>query len=490
MEKLDVSTKKQLSLLLTKNSSASKASKPIVSTVPLAQIRKAMLKDHSEAITSDIETLEIPSSPVNRTKSTSPIRSIEKLSPSTLADNLMPLKPINRISPSKHTNSTSPSKLAKPSSLFPSKSTRLSPSKSAVSPSNSFSGWELAEIEMEEVKCTEVPMDEIQIPPTTPVLCSPSRSVKDLIQTFDKQFTNPPGSPVRVDSQSCDVFMDAQSCEILAEEEEIILNVPNAHYTSPIKLESLTKELHQKPEFDCEAVSTPLRHSISSPSIPLRIKTLGLAAGTPLRAIYRNASELELRTVKTLAPSGSLSNAESFIISSFPLSSNSLLSDLIEEFSNTKDEDCFKKILALTTVRTGDFDDLTSVLVSKLFQSLLNVPIDLKLKLLTNFLRNESFLLSSSGKEIIEILEESQDYQRLQVSQSQDTKLLINSICQSNLSQVLLENCIEMCCERLSEFKLILLAEFVKNYVGNFIEFRDQLQRSVTPLLLVRTSDI
>ena len=70
-------------------------------------------------------------------------------------------------------------------------------------------------------------------------------------------------------------------------------------------------------------------------------------------------------------------------------------------------------------------------------------------------------------------------------SSQQNVKLLINSICQSNLSQILLENCIEMCCERLSEFKLILLAEFVKNYVGSFDDFKDQLQRSIAPLLLV-----
>lgn len=307
-------------------------------------------------------------------------------------------------------------------------------------------------------------MDEIQIPPSTPVLCSPSRSVKDLIQTFDK------GSPMKVESHSCDIFMDAQSGDILAydeEEEEIILNVPNAI--------TLTMQFPRKLEFDHEySVSTPLRHSISSPSIPLRIKTLGLAAGTPLRAIYRNASVLGLNTVQTLTP-----KTELF---SFNPSSNSLLSDLIEEFSNTRDEDCFKKILALTTVRTGDFDDLTSALVSKLFQNLLNVPIDLKVKLLSNFLRNESFLLSISGREILEILEESQESQ----SQSQDTKSLINSICQSNLSQILLENCIEMCCERLSEFKLSLLAEFIKNHVGNSGDFNNQLQRSITPLLLVR----
>lgn len=443
MEKLDQSTKKQFSLLLAKTSSAPKANKPIVSTVPLAQIRKAMLKDHNEILNSDFDNnFEILSSPVNRTKSSSPISSVERLSPSKSIENLSTRKPINTIiSPSKPT--VSPSKLVETGSLSP-----LPRPESIFIPESTI---------IENAECTEIPMDKIQIKPNTPDLCSPSRNVRDLIQSFDQG-----GSPMKVDSQSCDIFMDAQSGDILAvdeEEEEIILNIPNATI--------LTMEFPRKLEFDNESsVATNLRHSISSPSIPLRIKTLGLAAGTPLRAIYRNASELGLNMAQTLT-----SKTELF---TFPSSSNSLLSDLIEEFSNTKDVECFKKILSLTTARTGDFDDLTSVLVSKLFQNLLSVPIDLKMKLLTNFLRNESFLLSISGREILEILEE---------SQSKDT---INSICQSNLSQILLDNCIEMCCERLSEFKLILLAEFVKNNTGSPDNFKKQLQKSITPLLLVR----
>lgn len=462
MEKLDPSTKKQLSLLMAKTSSAPKTSKPIVSTVPLAQIRKAMLKDHSEVATN---ASDMPSSPINRTKSASPIRSTEKLSPSKSTDSLV--SSAKKISPSKSTNSV---KLGV--SLSPSKS----PSKLNVTviETTSLSVPEASLIEPTSVinvpiaECTDVPMDEIQIPPMTPVLCSPSRSVKDLIKTFDR---DPQGSPMKIDSQSCDIFMDAQSGDILAadddseEDEEIILNISN--------VQTLTEDLPKKLELGKENnARTPLKHSISSPSIPLRIKTLGLAAGTPLRAIYRNASEMGLPTNQTL----NLSESSSFNFSSY---SNSLLSDLIEEFTNTKDETCFKKILSLTSARTGDFDGLTSDLISKLFQNLLQIPIELKLNLLTNFLRNESFLLSNSGKEIIEILEESHE------SSQQNVKLLINSICQSNLSQILLENCIEMCCERLSEFKLILLAEFVKNYVGSFDDFKDQLQRSIAPLLLV-----
>ena len=465
MEKLDPSTKKQLSLLMAKTSSAPKTSKPIVSTVPLAQIRKAMLKDHSEVATN---ASEMPSSPINRTKSASPIRSTEKLSPSKSTDSLF--SSAKKISPSKSTNSvkltkSSPSKSPSKLNVTVTETTSLSVSEASL--------IEPTVINVPTAECTDVPMDEIQIPPMTPVLCSPSRSVKDLIKTFDR---DPQGSPMKIDSQSCDVFMDAQSGDILAdaaddddaeEDGEIILNISN--------VQTLTEELPKKLELGKENnARTPLKHSISSPSIPLRIKTLGLAAGTPLRAIYRNASEMGLPTNQTL----NVSESSSFSFSSYS-NSNSLLSDLIEEFTNTKDETCFKKILSLTSSRTGDFDGLTSDLISKLFQNLLQIPFELKLNLLTNFLRNESFLLSNSGKEIIEILEESQE------SSQQNVKLLINSICQSNLSQILLENCIEMCCERLSEFKLILLAEFVKNYVGSFDDFKDQLQRSIAPLLLV-----
>lgn len=447
MEKLDPSTKKQLNLLLAKTTSAtaSKQLKPIVSTVPLALIRKAMLIKTKDEIEKElvIESPIMSSSPLR----TSPTKTPSKLSPSKSNYELSSTPTIKQSRLSFGSNyDFSPRKI-------------VAEAKSKLSPSKSVSSFS-----------SDVPMDKIFIP-----LASPEK-IK--------------GSPMEIDGNygtNSDVLMDAQSSNLESEDEEIILNVPNVMKNSTPstprviqkEVEKLTNELPHKIRFFhepssvntiintffCNLNNSPVRRSnpltCSSPSVSSRIKSLGLAAGTPLRAaIYRNSS-----------------NPEVLDQSKFNYNSSSLLNDLIEEFCNTRDEECFKKILSLTSVRTGDFDGLTSDLVHKLFISSIGiVNFTLNSKLLTNFLDNESFLLSSSGREVIEILEE-------QFRNNPDNIETLKTIAKSNLVTILIENCIEMCCERLSEFKLILLEEFIRNFIGT--NLKEILMKSITPLILV-----
>ena len=451
IEKLDPSTKKQLNLLLAKTNSASysKLPKPIVSTVPLALIRKSMLKTNDETATAVI--IESP------IRSPSP----SKTSPTKIPSKLSPIKSNYELSttPTIHQSRLSPSKSNYDFSL----------TKSKVSPSKSVSSFS-----------SDVPMDKISIPLTSPI------KIEEITE-----------SPMEIDrnyATDSDVFMDVQSNSVNfdSEDEEIILNVSNVIKSSTsstprvIKKEveelELTNELPHKIRFFHESSNvkaiaiantmnnSPMKRSTplacSSPSISSRIKSLGLAAGTPLRAaIYRNSN-----------------NPEILDQSKFNYyNSSSLLNELIEEFCNTRDEECFNKILSLTSIRTGDFDGLTSNLVHKLFiSSIGNIKFGLNLKLLTNFLNNESFLLSSSGREVIEILEE----QFLKNPENIET---FKTIAKSNLITILIENCIEMCCERLSEFKLILLEEFIRNFIGT--NLKEILIKSITPLILVTSFD-
>lgn len=481
MEQLDPSTKKQLNLLLAKISGTPKQVKPIVSTVPIAQIRKSMLKDHSaEPTTPEIARI---GSPVSKSStSTSPI----------------------------HKSRLSPSKSNYELSRTPTSAIKRSPIKSAYdfsTPSKSTSNINSRPLE-DDLSSADVPMDEISIRPSSPL----------------KQQTCDGGTPMEIDTvdtvASCDVFMDAQSCDNLnefdespnekdkinenghfshssvtfdeseaeaEEDEEVILNVSNviksSTPTTPLvkEIDDLTTELPLKIQLELKKrlsnnCNSPLKskitspspsslpHSASTPSVSSRIKSLGLAAGTPLRAIFRNATEAELLSSNNfkMKPIG-----------------NSLLTDLIEEFCNSKDENCFKKIVSLTANRSGDFDGLSSEIVHKLFIStsdLTSFSTEIKFKLLTNFLQNESFLLSQSGREIIEILEEAQ-------GSNFESETTIKFVCKSNLVQILIENCIELCCERISEFKLIFLAECIKNFIGsNFVEI---FNKSISPLLLV-----
>lgn len=412
MDKLDPSTKKQLNLLLAKTSGTVKQPKPIVSTVPIAQIRKAMLKPNDETVSTGTPT-----------RSTSPSRT-------------SPTKTPSRLSPSK-----SNYELSSTPTIKPFKSKILSPSKSSYD----FSPSKLAALKQSVfTDSSDVPMDKISIP-----LNSPTKTVLK----FEEDSI---GSPMKI---------DAGDFKVESEDEEIILNVPNVIKTT-LKTAEEVEILTEKIKF-YSPLKKNLPHSISSPSISSRIKSLGLAAGTPLRVIYQNSSNPDIEHHQSQITKNHIWNN----------SNNSLLTDLIEEFCNTRDEECFKKILALTSTRTGDFDGLTSNLVHKLFNSSVgNVNFDFNMKLLTNFLKNESFLLSLSGKEVIEILEEN-------FRMNPDNLEITKNISKSNLVTILIENCIEMCCERLSEFKLILLAEFIKNFIG--ANLKEILTKSITPLLLV-----
>lgn len=460
---LDPSTKKQLTLLLAKTSGTPKQPKPIVSTVPIAQIRKSMLKDHSEPSTP--ENIR-RGSPVNRSTSTSPVKTT-RMSPSKSNYELSrPSSAIERSPVKSAYDFSSPS------------ATKLTPSKSVSNLPRPF-----------DLSAADVPMDEISIRPSSPL----------------KQ----QGTPMDIDHiASCDVYMDATSGDNLTafddgdninmnqddghynhsvvlfdesddEDDEIILNVPNVIKSSTPatprvqEIDDLTIELPRKIQLELGnrlnygspmksvTINNSLPHSASSPSVSSRIKSLGLASGTPLRAIFRNATEAELISTNNFRMKTS--------------AGHSLLNDLIEEFCTEKDENCLKKIVSLTANRSGDYDGLTSEIVHKLFISASESASEIKFKLLSNFLFNESFLLSSSGREIIEILEEHD-----RSSPENDT---VKSICKSNLVQILIENCVELCCERVSEFKLIFLAECIKNFIGaNFV---DIFTKSISPLLLV-----
>jgi hypothetical protein len=425
MERMDPSTKKQLSLLLAKTTGV-KPAKPIVASVPLAQIRKTMLKDASSV-----------SSPINseRSRSVSPLKS----------------------SKSNYEISKSPTK------------TKLSPCKSSYDFSSKSKQKEEASIASPE-DTSDVPMDSIYILPGSPMKVEAKNSAI---------------------SASGDVFMDAKS----SSDEEIILNVPNSSVDSPARVEDLTTDLPQKIQLDGKKrsfTSSPIRNSFtfnpptapspssalsqqeehfsaSSPSIPSRVKSLGLVSGTPLRAIYRNFS---LTSSNNFDASSKAANGTS-----------SLLNDLIEEYHNTLDSNCLKKILSLTSVRSGEYDQLTSDLVHKLF---VKPSIDgalgdsYHLKIILNFLRNEPFLLSLSCRKIIDLLE------NINYSDSCNVEILEISkiICKTNLLPILMESCIESCYEKLSEFKLILLAECTRNFIGKS-ELSQLLTRSITPLLLV-----
>lgn len=425
MEKLDPSTKKQLNLLLAKTVSASTPKQPklIVSTVPLAQIRKTMLKKGEES------DLKAPS-PV---KAPSPTKSTSKLSPSKSSYELS--------SPSKSNYDFSPCTKSK-----------LSPSKSVFSlPS-------------------DVPMDKILIP-----LMSPKKMPMPL--KFENEPGTGTGSPMKIDKKSNDIFLECESEEEI--DDEIILNVPNVIKSSTAQkeqkeVEVLTNELPQKITFSNRPSRLLGLACSSSPSVSSRIKSLGLVAGTPLRAFYQNSSNPEI--FEEQEP-----NKLKFNYKNEFYNSSSLLNDLIEEFCNTKDEECFKKILSLTSMRTSDFDGLTSNLVQKLLiSSIGNIKFDNCLKLLKNILNNESYLLSSSGREVIEILEEQF---RNNPENIETSKFLVKT----NLVPILIENCIEMCCERLSEFKLILLSDFIRNFIGT--NLKDILIKSMTPLILVNKKE-
>lgn len=481
MEMLDPSTKKQLTLLLAKTSSAPKQPKAIVSTVPIAQIRKAMLKDHSSSSQPSTPEIVRSGSPVNRSASTSPVKSTSRLSPSKSNYELSrPNSTVKRASPvkSSYDYTLTPSKSA---SNLPKLSLDLSPA--------------------------DVPMDQIAVRPSSPL-----KQHQQQQQNMDIDLV-----------QSCDVFMDAQSGDNLndyntneqdlhranlqnlqnnnhlshstvlfdeSEDDEVILNVPNVVKSSTPatpatprvqEVEELTMELPRKIQLELNnrlntgvkvnVNNISLPHSASSPSVSSRIKSLGLAAGTPLRAIYRNATETEL-----LSPNNN-NNKNNVNMNHFMNMGHSLLNDLIEEFCTAKDEACLKKIVALTANRNGDYDGLTSALVHKLFSAASeSSSTEIKFKLLSNFFRNESFLLSSSGREIIEILE---DHDRLVPELGNDT---VKSLCRSNLVQILIESCVELCCERVSEFKLVFLAECIKNFIGG--NFVDIFSKSISPLLL------
>lgn len=504
MDKLDPSSKKQLSLLLAKSVGVGgagggtiKVPKPIVSSVPLAQIRKAVLKDHSEAasalVKSDGESsgsTSLPKTPeklVEKSSSLqSPLKSPTK-SPLKSSKSNYELGKMT-MTPQQH-------------SLLPSSSSPLKSAKSATDL-------------VKETEEAEVPMDQISIRPSSPV--------KAAINLFNQlsSASASQSSPMKIDTNkniplesTDDVYMDTHSGDNLTlmdgvvydsgsnmsstedSDSEVILNVKNVVKT----VDDLTSELPRKIElgtpstpltkakrpFEWSPTPSPsktssnasLPHSISSPSIPSRIKSLGLASGTPLRAMYRNTSVAEMRPINILSHHQSTK-------------SSSLLNDLIEEFCNTTDIECFKKILELTAKRSGDFDGLTAELVHKLFtgssvlKSESNEREDFKrinrFRLLKNFLFNESFLLSLSGREIIEILES------VHASPSESDRMdaldLMDSICQSNLIPIVTESCVELCCVRLSEFKLILLASCIKYFIG---DLKEVLLKSITPLILV-----
>ena len=557
MDKLDPSTKKQLNLLLAKTSNTPKQPKPIASAVPIALIRKTILKrGNEEQLPLEAEDNELITESPIRARSVSPMRSpmlVPNYNNFTIKSQCQYRSP-----------NTSPTK----SKLSPSKSSYeiginnkspQSPTKSKITPSKS--SYDFSQIKSQTTSSLKINSSISKLPPG-PISGTPTKQIQN--ETYNHAALDVPmapmGSPMKIDKNESESFKTVPSRheddifktknkelfktqrEDDFSDEDIILNVPKEHVklinrsnssfelnendpmtneinkSDDIKMDDLACDLPEtKTKFDYNYdfranISTKntatinnnsfmlspkriIQHSVSSPSLPPRIKSLGLASGTPLRAMYRNASE------------SSLWNSNNLI--NLPgNNSNSLLNDLIEEFFNTNDEACLKKILALTKIRSNDFDKLTSEQVHKLFinkasncncyETKKNTNThqhihygEMKIKILMNFLSNEPSLLAKSCKEIIELLEESAS-KEVDISYVHaHINNLISILCNTNLLLTLTQNCIQVCCERISEFKLILLARCLKSFVVDSVDYGNGenycvLSRSIAPLLLVR----
>lgn len=557
MDKLDPSTKKQLNLLLAKTSSTPKQPKPIVSAVPIALIRKTIIKRGDEELPLELEYNELITESPIRARSVSPMGS-PMLVPN---NNNFTIKSQSQSQSQYRSSNTSPTK----SKLSPSKSSYeiginnqppQSPTKSKITPSKS--SYDFSQIKSQTTSSLNINSSISKLSPG-PISGTPTKQIQN--ETYNHVALDipmaPMGSPMKIDkteseffkpSKHEDIFITKAKGSFKAEkeddfsDEDIVLNVPREHVklinrsnsnfefnendpmtneinkSDDIKMSDLACELPEtKAKFDSNydfrtnTKSTAtinnnsfmlspkriIQHSVSSPSLPPRIKSLGLASGTPLRAMYRNASE------SSLWNSNNLNNLPGF-------NSNSLLNDLIEEYFNTNDEACLKKISALTKIRSNDFDKLTSGQVHKLFINKMSNCYEtknnscshqhihqgeMKIKILMNFLSNEPSLLAKSCKEIIELVEESASKEVDISCVHAHINNLISTLCNTNLLLTLTQNCIQVCCERISEFKLILLARCLKSFVVDSVDFENGenycvLSRSIAPLLLVRISTL
>ena len=189
-----------------------------------------------------------------------------------------------------------------------------------------------------------------------------------------------------------------------------------------------------------------------------RVANLGLAASTPLRRLYRAGS----------APSPSASNHPFLEKTTEPL-----LNDLCAEFCHSGDQSCLLKILSISSkAEHVHLSTLPDNLVCNVLQTAhKNGFIDTGRDFITVLLDKQALpVLSHSCPVVIEVLE---------ASNAADLAVKLAS---SALNPLMSAAVVQLCCQRVGEFRLQLLARCIEFAVADVDSL---LQASLPPLLLV-----
>lgn len=458
---MDPSTKKQLALLLAKQNPSKHATPPPASVAKLSLksvIQKATLKDSSLVASSIPTKSSLPSSPI-KSKSSDTLPSANESLPS--ANETLSMETTEQ-----SIKNPLPSSPNKTTPLQPQTPHRKSPLKHAKS------------------------ADSLQLSSPTPSM-KHETSRPHLLQ----------GSPMKLDHAES-IYLDAISSSSAEEEDsdsEVILNVKNAvklfgsnqkpeyretvpisssslsQFGSPLQsetstlsftdismsagdafcpeLDELTIELPKKIQFHLSAPSLnpdvkKKEEMLPSTPIAQRVQTLGLAASTPLRRLYRNASTTHA--------------------SQSSQSSGSLLSDLLQEYIHTGDS--FEKIISLSTLASqAELASLSPDLIGQAMEKVTAANQIHAHDWIGILLAKEPALLQSSLPSVISSLESKNDAN------------LCSALAKSVLNESVGRAVVQLCCQRLSAFRLQLLGVVL----GQSVKLEELTTISLPVLLLV-----
>lgn len=228
-------------------------------------------------------------------------------------------------------------------------------------------------------------------------------------------------------------------------------------------VDELTVELPKRIFFHRSVEDAQLATNASVPGTPpaQRAANLGLAASTPLRRLYRATSEPTGSTV--VAVSNSLGNPF--------MASEPLLNDLCAEFCHTGDASCFAKIISMSG-KAEQIAALSEELVASVLQTALkNGFNEAGCEFILILLHKAALAtMRQACCTVIELCE---------LNASMDIAVQLS---QSALNPLFSGAAVQLCCQRISEFRLQVLAQCIQFSVA---DVHSLLQSSLAPLLLV-----
>ncbi len=218
------------------------------------------------------------------------------------------------------------------------------------------------------------------------------------------------------------------------------------------EIDELTMELPKKIFFHRSLEDAQVQQQTPGTPPAQRVANLGLAASTPLRRLYRATSE----------PTGN-----PFVNHS----SEPLLNDLCAEFCNTGESSCLAKIISIAS-KAEQLASLSEELVAAVLQT------SLKSALIDGGCEFTSILMQ---KQTLPSLKQSCGT-AIELFEASNAADLAVKLASSALNPLASAAVVQLCCQRVSEFRLQSLAQCIKCAVT---DIHLLLQSSLPPLLLV-----